>query len=98
MAMISNAVEARYRGGFMSINAAIQQLASGGANLVAGLIVSRDAAGRLVGYPNAGYLSLAAFAGTLGLAHWLRLAAPHASRPFRQAEKPSPVGAPAGAE
>ena len=84
MAMIANSVEARYRGGFMSINSAVQQLASGLANLTAGLLVLKDNSGRLVGYQNAGYLSLAAFAGTVILAAWLRSAAPHASNPFRQ--------------
>jgi len=29
MAMVTNAVAARYRGGFMSVNAALQQAASG---------------------------------------------------------------------
>lgn len=88
MAMISNAVEARFRGGFMSVNSAIQQLASGLANLTAGLLVTSDASGRLVGYPNVGYISLAAFAGTVALAWWLRAAVPHAAKPIRTSEPP----------
>jgi len=84
MAMIVNAIEARYRGGFMSVNSAIQQLASGLANLTAGLLVTSDATGHLVGYPNVGYLSLAAFIGTVFLAWWLRAAVPEAAKPARQ--------------
>ncbi|MFT3784010.1 MAG: MFS transporter [Nibricoccus sp.] len=81
MAMITNAVDARYRGGFMSVNSAVQQLSSGLANVTAGLLVTTSSDGRLSGYPNAGYLSLAAFAGTVCLAWWLRAAAPHAAKP-----------------
>lgn len=97
MAMISNAVEARYRGGFMSINSAIQQLTSGLANLTAGLLVLKSPSGQLVGYQNAGYLSLAAFAGTVVLAWWLRSAAPHAAKPAGH-HRPSPEEAVIAAE
>lgn len=41
-AMISNVVEARYRGSFMSINSSLQQLFVGSASFVAGLIVTND--------------------------------------------------------
>ncbi len=81
MAMIANAVEARYRGGFMSVNSAMQNIASGLANLSAGLLITRTATGKLVGYQNAGYVSLAAFAGTVFLAWRLRAVAPYAARP-----------------
>ncbi|HEY0968720.1 MAG TPA: MFS transporter [Opitutaceae bacterium] len=85
MAMVANAVEARYRGGFMSVNSAIQQAASGLANLVAGLLVTRGAAGQLIGYPRVGLLACGAFTLTVILAAWLRSAAPHA------AKTPAPV-------
>lgn len=81
MAMISNAVEQRYRGGFMSVNSAIQQAASGVANLTAGALVVRGSTGRLDGYPRVGWLAVAAFLLTLVLAWRLRAAAPHAARP-----------------
>lgn len=77
MTMITNAVEARYRGGFMSVNSALQQAASGGANLLAGLFVTRDPAGHLVGMPVLGYISAGFFGLTLLLAFGLRAAAPH---------------------
>lgn len=81
MAMITNSVEARYRGGFMSVNSAVQQASSGIANLMSGLLVTRASSGRLVGYERVSYLAIAAFALTLLLAWWLRAAAPHAAKP-----------------
>ena len=81
MAMITNAVGPRYRGGFMSVNSAVQQASSGLANLTAGLLVHADSQGRLVGYPRVGVLSVLCFGLTLLLASRLRAAAPHASKP-----------------
>ena len=81
MAMISNAVEQRYRGGFMSVNSAVQQAASGIANLTAGMLVTREASGHLAGYPRVGWLAVAAFVLTVVLAWRLRSAAPHAAKP-----------------
>ena len=80
MALITNAVEARYRGGFMSVNSAVQQAAGGLANIVAGLIIVEGVNGRLLHYPVVAWLSCAAFVGTILLAAWLRAAAPHAAR------------------
>ena len=80
MAMVANAVEGKYRGGFMSVNSAIQQASSGLANLVAGLLVTRGAAGQLVGYTQVGWLACGAFTLTVLLAAWLRSAAPHAAK------------------
>jgi len=80
MALVTNAIEARYRGGFMSVNSALQQAAGALANVAAGLLIHRDPAGHLVGYARAGYVSLAAFLLTVALAAWLRAGAPHAAR------------------
>lgn len=92
MALITNSVEARYRGGFMSVNSAVQQAASAGANMVAGLLVTADpVSGRLLGYRHAGYASVAAFALAILFAARLRAAAPHASAPGRPL--PLPVAA-----
>jgi predicted MFS family arabinose efflux permease len=91
MAMITNAVEARYRGGFMSVNAAIQQAFGGLANVVAGLLVSTDASGRLAGFPRTGVVSVACFWLTFYLASRLRAVAPHAARPSGSA--PGPIAA-----
>lgn len=81
MTMITNAVEARYRGGFMSVNAALQQAASGGASLLAGVFVTRDATGHLVGLPLLGYVSAGFFGLTVLLSFALRAAAPHVAKP-----------------
>jgi predicted MFS family arabinose efflux permease len=81
MAMITNSVAARYRGGFMSVNSAVQQASSGIGNLLSGLLVTRTASGRLVGYEHVSYVAIGAFALTLLLAWWLRAAAPHAAKP-----------------
>ncbi len=82
MALLSNAVEPRFRGGFMSVNASVQQAAMGLANFTSGLLVTQDVAtGRLVGFPRAGLLALVAFALTYFFAARLRHLAPHAARP-----------------
>jgi predicted MFS family arabinose efflux permease len=78
--LVINAVEPRHRGGFTSLNSAVQSGGVAAANLVGGALITRDPAGHLVGYPLVGWFSLAMFALTLVLAHRLRAAAPHAAR------------------
>ena len=81
MAMITNAVEARYRGGFMSVSSSLQQACGGLANLTVGALVTANAgSGRIEGFPRAGYLAVGAFAATVWLARRLRHIAPHAAR------------------
>ena len=77
--LVANAVEPRFRGGFMSLNSAVQQGSSAIANLVGGALITRDAAGHLVGYGRVGWLATGAFLITVVLAHRLRAAAPHAA-------------------
>lgn len=81
MAMVTNAVDARYRGGFMSVNAALQQAASGIGNVIAGIFVTQNAVGHLDGYPTLGYAAIGFFILTYLLAAELRAAAPHVSAP-----------------
>lgn len=81
MAMMTNAVDGRYRGGFMSVNAAVQQASSGLANLTAGLLVTSDPNGRLAGYPRVGLVAVACFGLTFFLASRLRAIAPDAAKP-----------------
>ncbi len=81
MTMVTNAVEARYRGGFMSVNAALQQAAGAGANLLAGEFVTRTPAGRLAGLPVLGYLAIGFFILTALLAAELKAVAPHVALP-----------------
>ncbi len=82
MTMVTNAVDARYRGGFMSVNAALQQAASAGANVLAGeVFITRLPSGQLDGMTALGYVSIAFFALTVLLAAELRAAAPHVATP-----------------
>ncbi|HVU23086.1 MAG TPA: MFS transporter [Opitutus sp.] len=89
MAMITNAVEGRYRGGFMSVNSSLQQASIGAANVLAGFFVTREASGHLAGFPLLGYLSAGFFVLTVLLAARLRHAAPHVAAPGRYAAMPS---------
>jgi predicted MFS family arabinose efflux permease len=83
MAMITNAVEARYRGGFMSVNAALQQASSGIATVAAGWFITRESNGHLAGFPTLGYVATGFFLLTVLLAANLRAAAPHVARAGR---------------
>lgn len=58
MAIMASAAQPRLRGTFMSISAAVQQLACGVAAVIGGSIISRDAAGQIVAYGWVGYLAI----------------------------------------
>lgn len=81
MTMITNAVDARYRGGFMSVNAALQQASSAAGNILSGFFITRTATGELHGMPILGYIAVGFFMLTVLLAAELRAAAPHVSIP-----------------
>lgn len=55
MAIVSSAVPPHQRGGFMSLYAAVQQLTSGCASLIAGFMVTKAATGELQHYGVVGY-------------------------------------------
>ncbi|TGM46828.1 MFS transporter [Leptospira biflexa] len=57
-AMVTSAVEPRIRGSFMSVNSAIQQIASGAASYVAGLILYQNADKQFVNYELVGMISV----------------------------------------
>ncbi len=67
MALVTGSVSPRLRGSFMSFNASVQQLGSGVATFIAGLIIGRAADGSLTHYSWVGWLS----AGFTLLAVWL---------------------------
>jgi predicted MFS family arabinose efflux permease len=67
-AMVSNVVSPQQRGGFMSINSSVQQLATGLAANLAGLIVHKTSDGRLENYDLVGYLSIALILTSIWLA------------------------------
>lgn len=61
MALITQAVEPKYRGAFMSVNSAIQQIAAGLAATIAGwLVTTNKITGRLEGYGLNGWLACGA--------------------------------------
>lgn len=66
-AMISAVVNPSQRGQFMSFNSSFQQLFTGFASVIAGLIVMQDDRGRIIHYSWVGYLSVAIVFGTLFL-------------------------------
>ena len=59
MALVNSSVEPRLRGGFMSINSAIQHLGLGAASLLAGSIIGHGADGALTRYWLVGFLAVA---------------------------------------
>ncbi len=93
MAMVSNAVDARYRGGFMSVSSALQQAASGLSSLLAGVFVTSGPGGRLLGYPTLGLVSVGFFILAVILAARLKSAAPHVSRSARNPAPSSEIAA-----
>ncbi|MDO8788567.1 MAG: MFS transporter [Sulfuritalea sp.] len=60
MAIVTSAVQPRLRGTFLSMNGAVQQLASGSASWLGGAMIAADASGHIVGYDRVGYLAVAA--------------------------------------
>ena len=74
MAMVTASVVPRQRGGFMSLNAALQQLAGGLSVTAAAWIVDQDAAGHLLHYGMLGWVSVVLVLGSLLLAARLRVA------------------------
>jgi DHA1 family inner membrane transport protein len=93
MAMVTNAVQARYRGGFMSVNSALQQAASGLASLLAGVFITLRADGHLIGYSTLGWVSVGFFALTVFFASRLRAAAPHVAFTTRKTKEAPAVAA-----
>jgi predicted MFS family arabinose efflux permease len=58
MAMMTASIEARHRGGFMSINSSVQQLAAGLAAWCSGLILGQSATGKITHFRIIGLLSV----------------------------------------
>lgn len=64
-AMITEVVPAEQRGSFMSLNGSVQQLGSGIAALLAGIIVKTESSGRIAHYNWVGYSSIVVLIGCL---------------------------------
>jgi len=73
MAIMNSAVQPRLRGTFLSLNGSVQSLFSGIASYLGGLLISQDAAGKVVGYGNVGLLAMGATLVTLYLVGRIRL-------------------------
>ena len=72
MAMMTATVEARYRGGFMSVNSSVQQFSCGLAAWIIGGIIGEGPHRELTHYPVAGLVSLACVLTCIWLARFLR--------------------------
>lgn len=75
MAMMTSAVESRYRGGFMSVNSSVQQFSCGLAAWISGGIIGQGPNQEITHYPVAGLVSLGCVLACIWLARFLRPAA-----------------------
>ncbi|PKA12149.1 MFS transporter, partial [Leptospira meyeri] len=73
-AMITSAVEPRIRGSFMSVNSAIQQISSGAASYVAGLILVQSSDNQLINYELVGMISVFSLLFSVYLAKKIKIA------------------------
>ena len=71
MALITAAVDPRYRGSFMSLNASVQHLFSGAAAFAAGLVIGESAQGRMTRYSLVGLFSSGCALACIVIAHRL---------------------------
>jgi len=69
--LITGVVPASMRGGFMSINACIQQFSMGLASLIAGQIIQQGPTGPMYHYPTVGYIAIGASFIAIGVAYKL---------------------------
>jgi predicted MFS family arabinose efflux permease len=72
MALMTATIEARYRGGFMSINSAVQQFAAGLASIVSGHIIGQTPTGELTHFPVIGAISFLCALACIYLARYLK--------------------------
>jgi predicted MFS family arabinose efflux permease len=89
MALLTSSIEARYRGGFMSLNSSVQQFASGLAAFASGQILHQTPNGRLLHFPLVGGISIACALGCIYLARFLK--SPEAATSVQLAEQPGGV-------
>ena len=75
MALMTGAVEARYRGGFMSINSAVQQFSMGLTSLLSGLIIGQGPNGEMTHFAINGFIAIACAYTCIYLARFLKVPA-----------------------
>jgi predicted MFS family arabinose efflux permease len=71
MALMTASIEARHRGGFMSINSSVQQLAAGVAAWISGIILGQTATGQITHFSVTGLLSVICALGCIYLSRFL---------------------------
>lgn len=71
-AMMTACASPKSRGGFLSLNTAVQHFASGMASILSGILLDKAPDGRLTGYPKVGLVAFAAAAAGIYLAGRLR--------------------------
>lgn len=81
MAMVTASAAPHVRGTFMSLGSSVQMLSSGLASLVAGMIITRNAAGQVEHYNIVGYISVGCGLLSLWMAQHLRVAASEQGKP-----------------
>jgi predicted MFS family arabinose efflux permease len=72
MALMTASIEARYRGGFMSINSSVQQFAAGFAAYASGLIMGQAVTGEMTHFPFIGLMSVVCAVSCVYLAKFLK--------------------------
>ena len=72
MALMTASVESRYRGGFMSINASVQQFSSGVAAYISGKIIGQASDGAMTHFPLIGVISVVCACTGIYLARFVR--------------------------
>jgi predicted MFS family arabinose efflux permease len=73
MAMMTGSIEARYRGGFMSINSSVQQFSCGLAAYMSGHIIGQSSKGELTRFPVVGLISMTCILSCIYLSGFLKL-------------------------
>ena len=97
-AMLIGAADPRVRGAFMSLNTAVQHMATGVAPMIAGAIMVRQADGTLAGYPTVGLVAAGFAVASIVLAEFVRPAVigQGVDAVGERAELKRPAGQPAG--
>ncbi len=72
MALMTSSIEARYRGGFMSVNSSVQQFAAGLASYASGQIIGQAATGEMTRFPLIGVMSVVCALACILLARFVR--------------------------
>lgn len=73
MAIVTSAAQPRLRGTFLSMNSAVQSLASGAAAWLGGALLTMNAEGRVVGYGTVGLLAIGATLAAMAYASRIRM-------------------------